>query len=486
MRHKGFILLAVALLAMTASCDDYDSWTTSPSATLAFSTDTVAFDTLISTVPSSTRMLVAYNRGDKGLRISRVHLAGGSDSHFRANVDGQPLVGGTGGDFEIRRKDSLVVRLECTLPETGAAVPQTYADQLVFTLESGIEQSVTLEASAQDAWFVRGLRIERDSVFRTDKPYVVHDSLVVASGATLTLPAGCILMFHEKAGIDVYGRLKALGTLDAPVVMRGDRTDRMFDYLPYDNTPGRWEGLWFHTGSQGNVMQHCDLHSGNYGIRCDSTDLSALVLQMENSIVHNVRGDGLHMEHSCAEVANTQVSNTQGTTVYLHGGSYSFVHCTFAQFYPFSADRGSAVFLANDIDGRYLHLHNAWFSNCVATGYGDDVIYGSIIEGQDYVCDYLFDHCFLTTPEVKDDGRYVDNVWDNDDLPVSGGDNFLRFDTDNFLYDFTPDSLSAIRNMAGPAAAALYPFDRLGRSRMADDAPDAGCYEYLPETPESR
>ena len=89
MRHKVFILPAVALLAMTASCDDYDSWTTSPSATLAFSTDTVAFDTLISTVPSSTRMLVAYNRGDKGLRISRVHLAGGSDSHFRANVDGQ-------------------------------------------------------------------------------------------------------------------------------------------------------------------------------------------------------------------------------------------------------------------------------------------------------------------------------------------------------------------------------------------------------------
>ena len=166
----------------------------------------------------------------------------------------------------------------------------------------------------------------------------------------------------------------ARGTLDAPVVMRGDRTDRMFAYLPYDNTPGRWEGLWFHTGSQGNVMQYVDLHSGNYGIRCDSTDLSPLVLLMENSVVHNLRGDGLHLEHSSAEVANPQVSNTLGSTVFLHGGSYSFVHCTFAQFYALSADRGPAVFLANDMEGRYLHLQQAWFHNCVATGYGDDVL----------------------------------------------------------------------------------------------------------------
>lgn len=479
-------LLGVALLGMAAACDNYDTWTTSPSATLSFSADTVAFDTVISTIPSSTRMLVVHNRGDKGLRIASVALEGGGDSHFRVNVDGQPLYGGLGHDFEVRRKDSLVVRLECTLPETGGSGPQQFADQLVFTLESGVTQTVRLEASAQDAWFVRGLRLDVDSVFLTDRPYVVYDSLVVGEEAVLTLPAGCTLMFHEKAGMEVYGRLEARGTLDAPVVMRGDRTDRMFAYLPYDNTPGRWEGLWFHTGSQGNVMQYVDLHSGNYGIRCDSTDLSPLVLLMENSVVHNLRGDGLHLEHSSAEVANTQVSNTLGNTVFLHGGSYSFVHCTFAQFYALSADRGPAVFLANDMEGRYLHLQQAWFHNCVATGYGDDVLYGSIIEGQDYVCDYLFDHCFLTTPEVKDDARYADNVWDHEDLPVRGGDNFLLFDTHAFLYDFTPDSLSSIRNMASPAVASRYPFDRLGRSRMADEAPDAGCYEYLPTNPKAQ
>lgn len=481
-RHNSPTLTAaVAFLMMaTAACSDYDKWTTSPSATLTFSADTVAFDTLISTVPSSTRTLIVHNTGGKGVRVSRVALAGGSGSLFRANVDGMPLAGGTGADFEIRRRDSLVVRLECTLPETGSASPQTFSETLTFTLESGVEQAVLLTAQAQDAYFVRGLCIGSDSTLLADKPYVVHDSLVVDGGATLTLPAGCTLMFHEKAGLAVRGRLLARGTAERPVTFRGDRTDRMFPYLPYDNTPGRWEGISLLSGSWGNVMDHCDVHSATYGIRADSTGLTqeGTALDLRNSVVHNIAGDGLHLEHTVADVANTQVSNTLGTTVHLHGGAYRFTHCTVAQFYPFSADRGSALFLANDVDGRYLELQRAWFTNCVVTGYGDDVLLGSIQEGTDYRCDYLFDHCFLTTPEVKDDDRYVAVVWDSKDMDLRGGDNFLLFDTDNFRYDFTPDSLSAMRDMGSPEGAARWPDDRLGRSRLDDDGPDAGCYEY--------
>jgi len=37
---------------------------------------------------------------------------------------------------------------------------------------------------------------------------------------------------------------------------------------------------------------------------------------------------------------------------------------------------------------------------------------------------------------------------------------------------------SPIRGIADPAYSAAWTQDRLGRSRMADGAPDAGCYEY--------
>lgn len=473
------VSLACALSFLALSCDDYDKWTTSPHAMLEMSADTLAWDTLISTVPSTTKVLTVYNHGDRGLRISKVHLGKKALSPFRANVDGQSLFQGEGEDFEVRRKDSIVVRLECTLPETGQSGPVRMEDELLFTLESGVQQRVLLSADAQDAYVIRGLVLQQDSVFHTDKPYVIYDSLRVDSGARLTLLPGTTLMFHDKAGLDVYGTLRAEGELGKPVIFRGDRTDRMFPYLPYDNTPGRWEGIRFRSSSMGNTMTYCDVHSGKYGVVCDSTSLETLQLSMENSIVHNIAGDGLRLTGTSAVFANTQVSNTLGTTVYIYGGAYQFVHCTIAQFYPFEAERGDALFLSNHVDSVYNHLYMAHFINSVITGYGDDVIMGSILEGQDYRCDYLFDHCYLNTPAVEDDERYVGVVWDDKEQPLRHEKNFRLFDTDNFLYDFTPDSLSTIRNMAMPEAAALYPNDRLGRCRTCDSIPDAGCYEFV-------
>ena len=58
--RKSCTLLAVVLLGMAAACDNYDTWTTSPSATLSFSADTVAFDTVISTIPVSYTHLRAH------------------------------------------------------------------------------------------------------------------------------------------------------------------------------------------------------------------------------------------------------------------------------------------------------------------------------------------------------------------------------------------------------------------------------------------
>ena len=70
------------------ACSDYESFSSDPSFRLAFSTDTVAFDTLISTIPSSTKTLFVYNYNNDGMRINTIQLEGGTNSRFRVNVDG--------------------------------------------------------------------------------------------------------------------------------------------------------------------------------------------------------------------------------------------------------------------------------------------------------------------------------------------------------------------------------------------------------------
>ena len=46
-------------------------------------------------------------------------------------------------------------------------------------------------------------------------------------------------------------------------------------------------------------------------------------------------------------------------------------------------------------------------------------------------------------------------------------------------YDFQLDSLSKAINLGNNEDSRNYPFDLKGRSRLNDEAPDAGCYEWI-------
>jgi hypothetical protein len=67
---------------------DNDSFTTSTSNELSFSTDTVKMDTVFSNVPTATRSFWVYNHSGEGLRCSSVRLEQGATTGFRVNVDG--------------------------------------------------------------------------------------------------------------------------------------------------------------------------------------------------------------------------------------------------------------------------------------------------------------------------------------------------------------------------------------------------------------
>ena len=489
--------LLLPLLALLAvACSDYESFSDSPNFRLTFSQDTIAFDTLISTIPSSTKTLYAFNNNADGMRISTIQLEGGAASHFRVNVDGRFLANGIWHDFEVLRHDSLVVRIEMTPPEAGSNEPLHFTDRLHFLLENGATQTVVLTGGSIDAYIKRGgLIIESDETLLTDKPYVIYDSLVVKEGATLTLTEGTKLMFHDKAALHVYGKLLVTGSIEKPVVLRGDRMDHMFDYLRYNNTPSRWEGIIIHRGSYGNKLFQCDLHSSRFGIICEDTeqvkpDEANPSVTLDCCILHNIGGDGLQLNNCASNVTNTQISNTLGHTVNINGGSHTFVYCTIAQFYPFTANFGDGLHLVSSEDGsEYGMLNKAYFINCVITGYGEDVIMGENIVTANYTCDYLFHNCFLNTPVVNDAEHFYECIFDQDkkkgeEDKLVRQENFQVFDTKNFIYDFTPKDSSMIRSLADKTIEGLPLFDRKGVSRLADDAPDAGCYEYVAPTEE--
>lgn len=231
--------------------------------------------------------------------------------------------------------------------------------------------------------------------------------------------------------------------------------------------------------SMDNRFVYADIHSASYGIRCDSSATDRMKLTLENSIIHNVGGEGLGLYHCRAQVANTQVSNTLGNCVSVVGGWSDFVHCTIAQFYPWDASRGVALYLADKWLQLPYPLEHAHFLNCIVTGYADDELTGNL-DDPDNALDYRFGNCMLRTVPSDDAARFVNVVYDRPEDQDGRQAQFVLFDTDNFLYDFRLNASSPARNAGAREWAEQWPADRLGVNRLEDEAPDAGCYECVP------
>jgi hypothetical protein len=423
----------VLLILLCVACENDDSFSTSPGLQLDFSVDTLKLDTLFSKTPSSTYAFWVHNRNDQGLRLSTVGLKRGNQSGYRVNVDGVYLDNSNGSrtnNVEIRRKDSILVFVELTAPENKQKVPVLVEDDLVFNLESGKVQQVNLRAWAWDARKLYDPVIMKDSVIESEQPLVVFGDLKVAEGVTLTL-RNTTLYFHDGAGILVDGTLKTENCM-----MRGDRLDLMFDYLPYDRVSGQWNGARFTKTSNDNYLIDTEIRSSVEGIVCDSAilDETRYRLDMQNCIVHNSQGTGVRTVNANVRLDHCQLTNAGGDCLAVYGGKAEVTYCTIAQFYPFSADRGAALRFTNAWGGKGVEL-DIEVTGCIVTGYEENVIMGEMMdEGKAY--DYIFYNCLLRKLREEDSAHFTDIIWETPKDEVQGKDHFVKIDEEKQAYDF--------------------------------------------------
>lgn len=471
-----YTLFIVAIISLFISCSDEDFSTSSSVSPLYFSVDTVDMDTVFANVPSSTRSFWVYNRSQNNVRLSSVRLVGGNQHGFRVNVGGTYLSAESGfqtSDLEVRKNDSVRVFVELTSPKATTEGMTLIEDKLVFSQLVAMEQRMLLRARSWKARQVYNLRIRRDTIISGESPIIVYGGIRVDSAATLTIAPGTKLFFHDKAGIDVYGRLLVKGTANANVTLRGDRLDKMFSYLPYSRVSGQWAGIRIYEHSYGNEFENMDLYGAFDGLRIDSSDVSRPKLTLKASTIHNCQGYGILAEQCLMEMQNCQISNTQNDCVRINGGKAALTHCTLAQFYPFATERGAALWITFD---KYP-LVTCLLQNCLITGYTNDVVMLGKEEKEKGVL-ITFRDSRIRMPKI--DLPYVNATFDNivyeqpTDTAFSPKNTFMTFDEKNLYYDFRLKKGSGAIN-AGNALWTL-PTDRLGKLR--DAKPDLGAYEY--------
>ncbi|MDR1369955.1 MAG: hypothetical protein LBJ72_07495 [Dysgonamonadaceae bacterium] len=495
MRKLRLILLfpfTLLLIAVAACTDDFEDYTTGANDILAFSKDTVAFDTILSTIVTPTGGFIVYNNNSKPLLISSINLSKGDASNFNIVIDGQ--TGNYFENIEVGAKDSIYVFVNARLDENGAVIPVLYEDQILFQT-NGVQQKVVLEAYGQDVYIWKGRVIDESGTLPNDKPYLIYDSLEIKEGVTLTIQEGTTFYMHQNSGIKIYGTLNVKGSPGRRVVFRGDRMDN--DYMvniPYDRVPGQWGGFRFYETSFNNEFESVYIRNGSYGLIFETSTAEQSKLKIKNSIITNMKGVLISADNCRIEGDNCEFSNSQHHLLSLAGGKYRFSQCTMANYYPSTQQWGTSgnqtIYLTNEIvemDAvtenivyKPAPLEQADFTNCIIYGPNSKAginLSKDTVHNPATVYNYNFLNCLVLYDETKPKAQFVDCIFNKDPKFL----NIKLTDTDSksIPYDFRLDSISPARNVANQEAARRIPDDMNGISRFMDDGPDIGAYEYI-------
>lgn len=126
---SGLIFLLLVFI-IAASCKKEEPVDQDPSLRLGFSTDTVFFDTVFTSVGSATQIFKVFNPSEDKIIISSIELARGESSPYRFNIDGISSTRIT--DLEIAGKDSAFVFVKVTIDPNLANTPLVQSDSIVF------------------------------------------------------------------------------------------------------------------------------------------------------------------------------------------------------------------------------------------------------------------------------------------------------------------------------------------------------------------
>ncbi|MBO7495329.1 MAG: right-handed parallel beta-helix repeat-containing protein [Salinivirgaceae bacterium] len=474
MRHIHLCGLLLLCGVVFTSCHDADKFTDSPSARLNFSTDTVKFDTVFTTIGSVTKQFRVYNRNKEAVRTS-VSIA--DNGYYRLNIDG--VAANNYVNLEIRGNDSAYIFVEVTIDPQNSNSPVIVLDSIQFNTNGNL-QDVKLMAFGQDVHFYND-SIIGNTHWVNDKPYLIYNSVKVDSLCTLDIDAGVHLYFHNNSSLIVAGQIHVNGTKDEPVVFQGDRFEEY-----YKDKPGLWgatytidDNTYYYgnihllSGSSGNTIDYAIIRNGTKGVQIDNHVDGETTLTISNTVISEMSIAGVYARSANVDVFNTLIYNCDYYAAALtSGGNYNFVHTTLVNY----AARHNMPSLMlrksgagdNDINVNDLKAH---FANSIIHGsLNSELIIDEGGEG-DTKFEFKFENCMLkVAPSFEmDDTAMFKNI-------VSGADELPRF-VNAADGDYHLDTLSSAKDRGTAAYLVGFPLDLDGVER--DSLPDLGAYERV-------
>lgn len=366
------ILFAISIFNIGCKKDKIDN---SPSTKLSFSNDTIVFDTLFTTIGSTTKRFKIYNTLNKKIKVSNIWLEQGTQSMFRINVDG--ISGVNFSDVEIAAKDSAFVFVEVTIDPNNTNYPMVVEDRVNFLI-NGNNQQVVLNAWGQDAYFHVNEIINNNTIWPNDKPHVIYNYCVVDSNVTLTIPSGTNIYAHNNSTFLVYkGTLVCNGNTGSPIVFQQDRVED-FILSSSDSVAGQWRGIRFFE-AKSSYLNYVEIKNALIGLQIDTFQIGEFI-NLNSIKINNCSYAGLLSQGANIKAVNSLFSNSGMYSALISiGGNVDFDHCTFGNYWQ--SQRNSALFVlknyyedASEVI-HYRPFSNASFSNSIFYGSNDNEVF---------------------------------------------------------------------------------------------------------------
>ena len=472
-KNVKYLLIFVSLIFIVTCCEREYSFRGGEIG-LYFSHDTIAFDTIFTAIGSATHCLTVYNPYSEDMTIETIRLAGGNDSKFKLNINGFPE--NQLQEVLLNADDSLFIFVEITVDPLEATSSFFAEDSILFFTKEKL-QSVRLEAYVQDVHLLKSFIIKDDTKFNDIKPYLIYDSLIVASSKTLTIESGTHLHFYKNAYLKVAGTLEVEGTKDNPVLFTGHRLEEF-----YSDKPGQWGYIHLQGGSKNHKINYAIIKNSFIGLRVDSVGLGGdAPLILTNTIINHTSSNGLEVQTSTIEAYNSVFAHCGGASVALTiGGKYNFYHCTIGNFLGVGRNE-KALVISNYYNDKTLNknifakLDAANFYNCIVYGVmSNEINLDFKKETGTEIINFCFDHVLLRSTasedSLKNQKHFISIIKDKEPNFVSYLKSNFQLDTlsaakDKGNYRYVQEKLEHLQK------------DILGNIR--DEKPDLGAYERI-------
>jgi len=457
MRNNFFLLPLVSVLALIlfTNCNKKNFFSTK---NLSFSVDTLVFDTVFTTVGSTTKQFKIYNKENRTINIEEIELVGGESSPFRMNVDG--LKGTKLTNIELEGKDSLFVFVEVTLNINAQNLPMIVEDSIRFRT-NGVDQYVKLAVWGQDAYF--HYKDLNEGIWPNDKPHVIYGYAAIDSAKSLTIQAGTQIHLHKNAIFYVYkSSLNVQGTLGNEVVFQGDRLE-----TSYENVSGQYYGIYFQEAKT-STIDYAIIKNGTAGIHLYSNDPNNVnyTLTVTNTLIQNHARYGFFIYSGAKVKAENCIVSKSGThaLLVLEGGDFNFNHCNLLGYGSSNSPAvGISNYFSNGFTGTTTvsSINEGKLYNCILTGNLqtelaiDTLLFGGVTVNFD------FKNCLIKSKDIQQDAFYQNILWNNNP-------NFK----DVSKYDFKFES-NSILNGNGFVSSVIT--DIFGNPR--NNPPDIGAIE---------